>query len=173
MRRRNLIAAGVVATATTALSPPAWARQSERLRRVGVLLGYPEDDPTTQASVTAFAHALARLGWVEGENIWIDYRFAPPVSTNLKTYAAELVALSSDVILAGPTPAVVAVRQHTLTIPIVFVRVADPVGQGLAESLARPGGNVTGFFLRCTTDGKMAAITEGGGARCHPGCRHL
>jgi putative ABC transport system substrate-binding protein len=121
------------------------AQQAERIRRVGVLMPWPKNDPTTQASATAFAQALGRFGWVEGTNIRIDYRFAAGDPTLFKTYAAELVALSPDAILASATPGVAALRQQTRTIPIVFVHVVDPVGLGIVQSLARPGGNITGF----------------------------
>jgi putative tryptophan/tyrosine transport system substrate-binding protein len=118
--------------------------QAERLLRVGVLIHWPEKDPFAQASVTAFAQALGRLGWVEGENIRIDYRFAAGDPTLYKTYAAELVGLAPAAILASTPLAVAALREHR-TIPIVFVLVADPVGLGVIQSLARPGGNITGF----------------------------
>jgi putative tryptophan/tyrosine transport system substrate-binding protein len=95
--------------------------------------------------VTAFAQALARLGWTEGKNIRIDYRFAAGNPTLFKSYAAELVRLMPDVLLAGASLAITALRQQTRTIPIVFVNVSDPIGQGFVESLARPGGNITGF----------------------------
>ena len=123
------------------------AQQAERVRRVGVLNAFLENDPVNRATLTAFAGALEPLGWVEGENIRIDYRFAAGDPTLFKTYAAELVGLSPDAILASNTPAVAALRQQTRTIPIVFVRVSDPVGQGFVQSLARPGGNITGFSV--------------------------
>jgi putative ABC transport system substrate-binding protein len=121
------------------------AQQPERIRRVGVLLLWAENDPMARASVTAFEQALRRFGWIEGKNIRIDYRFAAGDQTLFKTYAAELVGLMPDVLLAGASLAIAALRQLTRTIPIVFVNVSDPVGQGFVESLARPGGNITGF----------------------------
>jgi putative ABC transport system substrate-binding protein len=121
------------------------AQQPERMRRIGVLLGFPENDPFTRAIVTAFAGALARLGWVEGKNIRIDYRFAAGDPALYKNYAAELVGLTPDAILGSPVPALAALRQHTRTISIVFVLVPDPVGLGFVQSLARPGGNISGF----------------------------
>jgi len=121
------------------------AQQPERVRRVGVLIPWPESDPVAQRSVTAFALALGRFGWVEGKNIRIDYRFAAGDPTLLNTYASELVGLSPQVILASTPQAVAAVRQQTETIPIVFVLVVDPVGLGLIQSLAHPGGSLTGF----------------------------
>jgi putative ABC transport system substrate-binding protein len=121
------------------------AQQPERVRRVGVLLLWAENDPMARASVTAFGQALGRFGWIEGKNIRIDYRFAAGDPTLFKTYAAELVGLMPDVVLAGASLAIVALRQQTRTIPTVFVNVSDPLGQGFVESLARPGGNITGF----------------------------
>jgi len=121
------------------------AQQSERIRRVGWLIPWPENDPIAQASVKTFAHALEQFGWIEGKNIRIDHRFAAGDPALYKTYAAELVGLSPDVLLAGASPAVAPLRQLTSTIPIVFVHVADPIGLGFVQSLARPGGNITGF----------------------------
>jgi putative ABC transport system substrate-binding protein len=143
MRRRGFI---VVLGGASAWPLLGHAQQSERVRRVGVLNAFPENDPVNRESVRAFAGALEQLGWVEGENIWIDYRFAAGDPTLFKTYAAELVGLSPDAILASNTPAVAALQQ-THTIPIVFVRVSEPVGQGFVQSLARPGGNITGFSV--------------------------
>jgi putative ABC transport system substrate-binding protein len=121
------------------------AGRTEQMRRVGVLIAFSENDPVSQATVTAFAQALGRLGWVDGKNIRIDYRFAAGDAVLFETYAAELVGLSPDAILAGTPPAITALLQQTRTIPIVFVLVVDPVGLGFIQSLARPGGNVTGF----------------------------
>ncbi len=143
MRRREFIT--LVGSAAAAWPLAAGAQQSERIRRVGVLIPFAENDPVVRASAAAFVQALGRFGWVEGKNIRIDYRFAAGDSTLFKTYAAELVGLAPDVILTGTPPAITAVRQQTQTIPIVFVLVIDPVGQGFVQSLARPGGNITGF----------------------------
>jgi putative ABC transport system substrate-binding protein len=121
------------------------AQQPERIRRVGVVMPWSENDPFAQRSVTAFANALRGFGWVGGKNIRIDYRFAAGDPNLFKTYAAELVGLSPDAILASPLTAVTALQERTRTIPIVFVLVVDPVGQGFVQSLARPGGNITGF----------------------------
>ena len=108
-------------------------------------MGFAENDPFPRRMVSAFADALGRFGWVEGKKIRIDYRFAAGDPTLFKTYAAELVGLSPDVILASTPTAVTALREQTHTIPIVFVLVVDPMGQGFVQSLARPGGNITGF----------------------------
>jgi putative tryptophan/tyrosine transport system substrate-binding protein len=142
LRRRRFI--------TVLAGAAAWplagrAQQPERVRRVGVLLGFSENDPFAQRIVTAFAQALGRLGWVGGKNVRIDYRFAAGDPTLYTTYAAELVGLMPDAILAGPSPAVAALQKQKHMMPIVFVFVPDPVGQGFVQSLARPGGNITGF----------------------------
>jgi putative tryptophan/tyrosine transport system substrate-binding protein len=142
MRRRQFIA---VLGGAAAWPLPAYAQQPERIRRVGVLLAAPEDFPPARANVAAFGKALADLGWVEGKNIRVDRRFAGGNPTLFKTYAAELVGLSPDVILVGTSPGLMAMREQTHTIPIVFVSVSEPVGQGFVQSLARPGGNITGF----------------------------
>ena len=142
MRRRGFIAV-VAAAAVWPLT--GHAQQSERMGHVGVLVHWPEKDPFAQASVTALAQALGRFGWVEGKNIRIDWRFSGGDPTLFKTYSAELVGLMPDAILASTPPAVAALRDQTRTIPIVFVLVADPVGLGVVQSLARPGGNITGF----------------------------
>ena len=142
MRRREFI----TVLGGAALWPlAAYTQQLERMRRVGVLITFPENDPLSQTIVTAFAEALGRFGWVEGKNIRVDYRFAAGDPALFKTYAAELVGLSPDAILASTPQAVAAVRQQTRTIPNVFVLVIDPVGLGFVQSLARPGGSITGF----------------------------
>jgi ABC-type uncharacterized transport system substrate-binding protein len=143
VKRRELV---VLLGCAAAVWPLAGhAQQPERIRRVGVLIPFPENDPDAQRIVTALVHGLGRFGWVEGKNIRIDYRFAAGDPTLYKTYAAELVGLAPDAILASATPAVAALRQQTRTIPMVFVLVVDPVGQGFVQSLPRPGGNITGF----------------------------
>jgi putative tryptophan/tyrosine transport system substrate-binding protein len=144
MRRRGLIA---VLGGAAAWPLVGHAQQPEQLRRLGVLMGFAENDPGTRAIVAAFTQSLRQLGWAEGENIRMDYRFAAGDPELFKTYAAELVGLSPDAILASNSPAVAALGKRTRTIPIVFVRVIDPVGQGFVQSLARPGGNITGFSL--------------------------
>jgi putative ABC transport system substrate-binding protein len=142
MRRRRFITALV---GTAAWSLTGYAQETERVRHIGVLLPFPENDSLTRAIVTAFREALSRVGWIEGKNIRIEYRFAAGDPALFKTYAAELVALSPDVVLASTPQAVAPVRQQTRTVPIVFVLAIDPVGLGFVQSLARPGGNITGF----------------------------
>jgi len=121
----------------------ARAQQGERVRRIGVLMNLTDDDLEASARVTALAQGLQQLGWTDGRNVQIDYRWGAIDADRTRRYAAELVALAPDVILAVGGPAVVALQQAAL--PIVFVNVADPVGAGFVSSLARPGGNVTGF----------------------------
>ena len=123
----------------------AHAQQAERMRRVGVLMSYVESDINAQRWISAFGKSLQELGWNKDQNIQLDYRWPGPTPDPLRADAAELVRLSPDVLLAGATPAVVALQHETRSIPIVFAVVADPVGQGFVTSLARPGGNTTGF----------------------------
>jgi putative tryptophan/tyrosine transport system substrate-binding protein len=143
MKRRGFII--LLSGAALAWPLAAHAQQPERMRHVGALMPFPQNDPASQARVTAFAQALERLGWVEGKNIHVDYRFASGDPALYKTYAAELIGLKPDALLASPQPATAALRQLTRKIPIVAVYLADPVGQGFVQSLARPGGNITGF----------------------------
>ena len=144
MRRRAFIAALGGAAAWPLV---ARAQQSERVRRIGVLMNLAENDPEAPARGAAFQHALQQLGWTDGGNVRIDYRWAADDAGRLRRYAAELVALAPDVILANATPSVAALQQATQTVPVVFVNVADPVGAGFVASLARPGRNITGFLL--------------------------
>jgi putative ABC transport system substrate-binding protein len=125
----------------------ARAQQAEPMRRIGMLLNATADDPEGQAGVTAFQQALQQSGWSEGRNVRIDIRWGANDVDLDRKYAAELVALAPDVILAAGTLSVAALQRLRRTLPIVFVRVSDPVGAGFVDSLARPGGNVTGFML--------------------------
>src|SRR5215510_2740218 len=143
MRRREFISLISGAAATWPLA--ARAQQSDRIRRIGVLMAYAEDNPNGQPRLAAFAKALQELGWTDGRNIRIEYRWSAGDAERTRRYATELVALSPDVILAGNTSTVGPLQQATHTVPIVFAGVVDPVGAGFVESLARPGGNITGF----------------------------
>ena len=126
----------------------ARAQQPERMRRIGVLPGGADtDDPRSQPNIAAFLQALQQLGWTDGRNVKIDYRWPAGDADKARKYAAELVALAPDVILAVSTPSLAPLLQATRTVPIVFVGVADPVGAGYVDSLSRPGGNATGFML--------------------------
>ena len=142
MRRREFLA---VIGSTAAWSLAAQAQQGERMRRIGVLMGYAETDWEAQAWVAAFREALQKLGWTEGRNVRIDIRWARADTGMMKRFAQELVALRPDLILSQITPTTAALLQQTPTIPIVFAMVADPVGSGFVANMSRPGGQVTGF----------------------------
>jgi putative tryptophan/tyrosine transport system substrate-binding protein len=143
LRRRDFISllGGVAAAWPFA----ARAQQAERVRRIGVLAAYAENDPEAQARVVAFRQALQGLGWTEGRNIAMEYRWGAGDAGRARTFVAELVSLKPDVILAHGTPALTALYEATRTIPVVFVSVIDPVGAGTVQSFARPGANITGF----------------------------
>ena len=144
MKRREFIAALGGAAAWPMV---ARAQQPERPRRIGVLMNWTADDPETSSFVGAFAQGLAELGWTIGRNVRIEYRWGANDADLDRIYAPDLVALAPDVILAAGTVSVAALQRVTRTLPIVFVTVADPVGAGFVDSLARPGGNATGFTL--------------------------
>ena len=124
----------------------ARAQQPERMRRIGVLEPGRADDPDIQARSTAFLQALQQLGWTDGSNVRIDTRWPTANADNIRKHVAELVALKPDLIVASGTSTAVPLVQATRTVPIVFVGVTDPVSSGLVDSLARPGGNATGFM---------------------------
>src|SRR5262245_61061517 len=125
----------------------AHAQQGERTRRIGVLSGFgAEDDPDAQLMRAAFVHGMQQLGWIEGRNLQIDYRWGLSNAETIRKYAGELVTLKPDAILAAGTSTMAALLQATRTVPIVFTIVADPVSAGFVDSLAEPGGNVTGFM---------------------------
>jgi putative tryptophan/tyrosine transport system substrate-binding protein len=145
MRRRAFMT--LLGGAAAAWPLPARAQQPERMRRIGILLNASSDDPQYQAWVGAFLQALALLDWTIGRNVRIDTRWAGANAAEIRRHAAELVALAPDVILAHGAGPVEALLQATRTVPIVFVAVIDPVGGGFVDSLARPGGNTTGFTL--------------------------
>jgi putative ABC transport system substrate-binding protein len=142
MRRREFIT--LVGGAASAWPLAARAQQGERMRRVGVLIAVA-DDAEGQARLAAFKKGMQDLGWTDGRNIRMEVRFAGGSVAKVNELAAELVGLSADVFIANSAPAVNALQQHTRTIPIVFAQVVDPVSAGFVESLARPGGNITGF----------------------------
>jgi putative ABC transport system substrate-binding protein len=131
------------------------------MRRIGVLMGFAESDPTAQSWVGAFQNALAKLGWTEGSNLRIELRWAAADPDKIRSFARELVDLRPDAIFDQTTPVTGALASETQTIPIVFVYVADPIGSGFAPSLARPGGNITGFtYLEPTTGGKWVGLLK-------------
>ena len=143
MRRREFIT--LVGGTVTAWPLVTRAQQPEQVRRIGVLMGFAETDREGQTFVTAFREALQRLGWAEGRNIRIDYRWTGLNAELVQRFAKELVALQPDLILSHTTPTTTALLQQTRTIPIVFAIVGDPVGSGFVATFSRPGGNVTGF----------------------------
>ena len=145
MQRRDFIAlvGGAAAAATWPVA--ARAQQAERVRRIGVLYSLAESDPESTARRAAFERALKELGWTDGGNLRIDYRWAANDPELIRKFAAELVAMTPDVILTSGSIVVGPMARATLNIPIVFLQVIDPVGSGLIESMAQPGGNITGF----------------------------
>jgi len=146
MRRRAFL--DLIASAAAAVwSITARAQQPERMPRIGVLMTLTEDDAEGQARMMGFLQALQQLGWTAGRDVRIDYRWGAGNVVLTRKYAAELVALEPDVLLCGGSLGLAALKQATRTMPIVFGSVVDPVGAGFVESLARPGGNITGFTV--------------------------
>jgi len=159
MRRRDFIK--VVACSAIARPPEARAQQPDRTRRIGVLMGFAESDPTAQYWVAAFRDALRQLGWSEGNNLRIEIRWGAANPDKIRTLAKELVDLRPDAIFDQTTPVTDALASVTQTIPIVFVYVADPIGSGFAASLARPGRNITGFtYVEPTMGGKWVELLK-------------
>jgi putative ABC transport system substrate-binding protein len=156
MERRAFVAC--LSAALAMRSIPANAQQTTHLRTVGVLMGLA-DDEETQARAKIIEQGLANKGWIVGQNLRIEYRFAGGDAERMLSLANELVGIRPDVIIGHSTPVVAALHQATQTIPIVFVVVADPVGSGFVASIARPGGNITGFtVVQPTITGKYLSI---------------
>ena len=145
MRRREFIK--LVCGSAAAWPLAARAQQPERMRRIGVLTPFPANDAEGQGRVAAFTQALQQLGWIDGQNVRIDYRRGDGKADTMRKYATELVALAPDVILASSSAALAPLLEATRTVPIVFAGIVDPVAAGYVESLARPGGNATGFTV--------------------------
>jgi len=157
--RRDLLVALGAAAAVGPLA--ARAQQGERMRRIGVLMPFAEDNPVGQARLAAFRQGLLQLGWADGRNVRIDSRWGAGDASLTRTYARELVALAPDVLMAVSSGAVAPLREVTRTVPIVFAVVADPVGAGFVENLAQPGGNVTGFLgYEYTLSGKWLELLK-------------
>jgi len=144
IRRREFLA--LLGGAAVVWPLAARGQQGERVRRIGVLANLFENDPEAVARLAAFRRSLQELGWVEGRNLQIDARWGVD-NDRIRKNAAELIALAPDVILANAPPSMMALQQATHTLPIVFVNMTDPVGMGVVQSLARPGGNATGFTV--------------------------
>jgi len=143
MRRRAFIT--LIGGAAVAWPLAARAQQGDRVRRIGVLIQYDENDPLAKSLVSAFTQALAGLGWTDGRNLRMDVRWAGGDFNRMRTLAQELVGLQPEIILASGTPATLALQQETRTVPIVFANVSDPVASGIVLRPDRPSGNVTGF----------------------------
>jgi putative ABC transport system substrate-binding protein len=143
MRRREFITVAGGAAASWPIA--ARAQQPERMRRIGVLMAFDENDPKAKGWLSNFTQGFAELGWTDGRTVRMDVRWAAGSVDRMRAFAKELVQLQPDVILAGATPATAAVQRETRTIPIVFAVVSDPVGAGFVVGLPRPGGNITGF----------------------------
>ena len=158
MRRREFLTLGGAAVAWPLA---ARAQQPDRMRRIGVLMGFAESDREGQAFVAAFREGLQKLGWAEGRNIRIDYRWTALDKELIQQFAKELVALQPDLILTQSTPATAELLQQTRTIPIVFGLVADPIGSGFVASFPQPGGNITGFVtMQPTMAGKWLELLK-------------
>jgi putative ABC transport system substrate-binding protein len=159
MRRRESIT--LLGGAAAAWPIAAGAQQPQRILQIGVLMGVAESDPVGQTRTAAFRQGLADLGWAIGRNIHLEYRWAAGDIDRTRAYAAELVDLAPEVLVGNGTPALTASRDATRSIPIVFVVVNDPVGQGFIANLARPGGNITGFsFLEYSMVGKSLELLK-------------
>jgi putative tryptophan/tyrosine transport system substrate-binding protein len=144
MRRREFIT--LLAGAIAWPLGPAIAQPSDRMRRIAMLSGFAAGDPEAQARVAVLQQGLSELGWSEGRNISMDFRWSTGQAEEMRAFAKELIELKPDVIVGMTTPAVTALVNETKTIPIVFVNIVDPLGRGFISNLARPGGNVTGFL---------------------------
>jgi putative tryptophan/tyrosine transport system substrate-binding protein len=159
LRRRDFI---TLLGGAAAWPHAARAQQPDRIRRIGVLMGYDETDPQERTYLSGFTQALSELGWTEGRSVRMDVRWAAGNVDRMRMFAKELVDLQPDAILAHTTPVTAAFQRETRTIPIIFVLVSDPVGSGFVAGLPRPGGNTTGFIhLEGTIGGKwLELLTE-------------
>jgi ABC-type uncharacterized transport system substrate-binding protein len=143
MKRREFVT--LLGGATIVWPLAAGAQHTERMRRIGLLMGSTESDPESKSRIAALLERLQQLGWTEGRNLRIDYRWTAAQADRNAVFAKELVELHPDLVMTHATPLVAALRRETRALPIIFVLISDPVGNGFVESLARPGGNVTGF----------------------------
>ena len=158
MRRREFIS---LIGGAAAWPLAAQAQQLERMRRIGVLMAYGEGDAEGQSFTAAFVHGLQELGWTNGRNLRIDYRWAAGDVDRMRAFAKELVELQPDAIVAHTTPVTAAVPRTTRTISVVMAAVSDPVGDGFVASLSRPGGNITGFInIESSMGGKWLELVN-------------
>ena len=168
MRRRTFI---TLLGSAVAWPLAARAQQSDRVRRIAALMNLTAEEPEGQARNAAFVQGFQHLGWIVGRNLRIDYRWVGSNTDRVREYGAELVALAPEVVLATSSPSVVAVRQASSSVPMVFVQVADPIGAGFVESLARPGGNGIVSSLASHFDRERLAehrLCRSGRGRFHP-----
>jgi putative ABC transport system substrate-binding protein len=157
MRRRDFIA--LIGGAAAAWPLGARAQQADHVRRIGLLNALAQDNPQAQAWEGAFRNRLTQLGWIDGRNVRVNYRWGAANVDRLQSSAAELVGLKPDVLIAITTPATAALHAQTRSIPIVFVAVSDPIGSGFVRSLASPGGNITGFIdIEASLSGKWLEL---------------
>jgi putative ABC transport system substrate-binding protein len=158
MKRRQFI---TLLGSAAAWPLAAGAQQPERMRRIGVLMGWSETDSIYHSQLAAFVQGLAKLGWVDGRNLWMDVRWTAGNVDRARVFAKELVDLQPDVILAGTTPSTAALQRETRTVPIVFAVVSDPVGAGFVANLPRPGGNITGLInIEASMGGKWPELLK-------------
>ena len=166
MQRREFIK--LIGRAAAAWPLAARAQQPERVRRIGALYSLAEDDPESVVRRAAFEQALKGLGWIDGGNLRIDYRWARGDPELIRKFVAELVASAPDIIVTSTSQATGPMVRATLNIPIVFVQVMDPVGSGFVESMAHPGGNVTGFMqFEYSIAGKWLELLKELAPTCH------
>ena len=164
MRRRDFIT--LLGGAAAAWPLAARAQPVERVRRIGVLMPYDENDPVEKHRYSAFTQALAELGWTDGRNLRMDLWWAGSDTGRIRALAQELVGLQPDIIATNGTPATIALQRETRTIPIVMVSVGDPVASGIVAALNQPGGNITGFgYLEASMVGKLLSCSR----RSRPG----
>jgi putative ABC transport system substrate-binding protein len=143
MRRRDFVKA--IARAAAAWPIAAGAQQSERVRRIGIVMGFTESDPAAQAQVNALRQQLWKLGWIEGVNIHIDYRYPADDPSRIRAVAVELLGLAPDLIVSSTNLVTAILKSEVRAVPLVFLQVSDPIGSGFVTNLVRPTGNVTGF----------------------------
>jgi putative ABC transport system substrate-binding protein len=157
LKRREFIA--LLGGAAAAWPRAARAQQGDRVRRIGVLMGFDENDPEGKRRLSAFTQALADLGWTDGRNLGMDLRWGGADTNRMRALAQELVGLQPDIIVTNGTLPTVAIQRETRTIPIVFASASDPVASGMVPRLDRPGGNITGFaFFEATLGGKWLEL---------------